>query len=76
MGNPLADSCEDFFELGGGVLYSDPRRVTFFMWVLILERQWYYRRTAPSSEVRTAIEIVGAPQRPRPRGTPTRSASS
>jgi biopolymer transport protein ExbB len=53
VGNPLAD-VRAFFELGGGVLYLI-LGVTFFMWTLILERQWYYRRVAPA-EVREAIE--------------------
>jgi len=53
VGNPLAD-VRDFFELGGGVLYLI-LGVTFSMWVLILERQWYFRRVAPR-EIREAIE--------------------
>jgi len=53
VGSALAD-VRDFFELGGGVLYLI-LGVTFFMWVLILERQWYFRRVAPG-EVREVIE--------------------
>ena len=53
---PLADPLEavrDFMDRGGDVLYLI-LVVTFFMWALILERQWYYRRLFPA-EAREAI---------------------
>ncbi|UCE87961.1 MAG: MotA/TolQ/ExbB proton channel family protein, partial [Deltaproteobacteria bacterium] len=45
---------------GGDVLYLI-LGVTFFMWTLILERQWYYRRLFPA-EVRDVIETWNARQ--------------
>jgi biopolymer transport protein ExbB len=45
LGNPI-EAVGDFFERGGDVLYLI-LAVTFVMWVLILERQWYYRRLYP-----------------------------
>jgi biopolymer transport protein ExbB len=45
---------------GGDVLYLI-LVVTFFMWALILERQWYYRRLFPA-EMRGVIETWNARQ--------------
>ncbi len=53
---PLTDPLEavrNFMDRGGDVLYLI-LVVTFFMWALILERQWYYRRLFPA-EAREAI---------------------
>ena len=60
---PLADPVEavrDFMDRGGDVLYLI-LVVTFFMWALILERQWYYRRLFPA-EARETIETWQARQ--------------
>ena len=54
---PLTDPLEavrDFMDRGGDVLYLI-LVVTFFMWALILERQWYYRRLFPA-EAREVID--------------------
>jgi biopolymer transport protein ExbB len=59
----LADPLEavlDFMERGGDILYLI-LAVTFFMWALILERQWYYRRLFPA-EAREVIETWRARQ--------------
>jgi biopolymer transport protein ExbB len=53
LGDPL-EAVRDFMDRGGDVLYLI-LGVTFFMWILILERQWYYRRLFPA-EVQTVIE--------------------
>ena len=53
LADPL-DAVRDFLERGGDVLYLI-LGVTFFMWALILERQWYYRRLFPG-EAREVIE--------------------
>ena len=53
LGDPL-EAVRDFMDRGGDVLYLI-LGVTFFMWVLILERQWYYHRLFPA-EVQTVIE--------------------
>jgi len=53
----LADPIEavsNFFDRGGDVLYLI-LMVTFLMWMLILERQWYYRRLFPA-EAQAAID--------------------
>jgi biopolymer transport protein ExbB len=42
----LFEAVQDFLERGGNVLYLI-MGVTFFMWALILERQWYFRRVFP-----------------------------
>ena len=42
----LFEAVQDFMERGGNVLYLI-MGVTFFMWALILERQWYFRRVFP-----------------------------
>ena len=42
----LLEAVQDFLERGGNVLYLI-MGVTFFMWALILERQWYFRRVFP-----------------------------
>jgi biopolymer transport protein ExbB len=60
---PLADPLEavrDFMDRGGDVLYLI-LVVTFFMWALILERQWYYRRLFPA-QAREVIESWQARQ--------------
>jgi biopolymer transport protein ExbB len=54
LAEPL-DAVRDFLERGGDVLYLI-LGVTFFMWVLILERQWYFRRLFPKD----AREVVAA----------------
>jgi biopolymer transport protein ExbB len=51
--DPL-EAVREFMERGGDVLYLI-LLVTFFMWVLILERQWYYRRLFPA-DARKVIE--------------------
>jgi biopolymer transport protein ExbB len=48
------EAVSDFFDRGGDVLYLI-LMVTFFMWVLILERQWYYRRLFPA-EAKATID--------------------
>ena len=45
----LFEAVQDFLERGGDVLYLI-MGVTFFMWALILERQWYFRRVFPHDE--------------------------
>jgi biopolymer transport protein ExbB len=52
--DPL-DAVRDFLERGGDVLYLI-MGVTFFMWILILERQRYFRRLYPK-EAREVVEI-------------------
>ena len=55
---PLADPLEavrDFMDRGGDVLYLI-LAVTFFMWALILQRQWYFRRLFPKD----AREVLAA----------------
>ena len=52
LGDPL-EAVRDFMDRGGDVLYLI-LAVTFFMWALILERQWYYRRMFPA-EARAVI---------------------
>jgi len=47
LGDPI-EAVSDFFDRGGDVLYLI-LAVTFLMWVLILERQWYYRRLSPGA---------------------------
>lgn len=44
----------DFMEAGGNVLYLI-LGVTFFMWVMILERAWYFRIVHPA-EAKRALE--------------------
>jgi biopolymer transport protein ExbB len=51
--DPL-DAVRDFLERGGDVLYLI-LGVTFFMWTIILQRQWYFRRLFPN-EVREVLE--------------------
>jgi biopolymer transport protein ExbB len=51
--DPL-DAVRDFLERGGDVLYLI-LGVTFFMWALILQRQWYFRRLFPK-EAREVLE--------------------
>jgi len=53
LASPI-EAVGDFIERGGDVLYLI-LAVTFFMWVLILERQWYYRRLFPA-EAQAAID--------------------
>ena len=53
LANPI-EAVSDFFDRGGDVLYLI-LMVTFFMWVLILERQWYYRRLFPA-DAKAAID--------------------
>ena len=53
LADPL-EAVRGFLERGGDVLYLI-LLVTFFMWILILERQWYYRRLFPT-EAREVIE--------------------
>ena len=53
----LADPVEavrDFLDRGGDVLYLI-MAVTFFMWALILQRQWYFRRLFPK-DAREVLE--------------------
>jgi len=45
LAEPL-DAVRAFLERGGDVLYLI-MGVTFFMWALILQRQWYFRRLFP-----------------------------
>jgi biopolymer transport protein ExbB len=52
LGSPL-EAVRDFMDRGGDVLYLI-LAVTFFMWTLILERQWFYRRLFPA-EAREVI---------------------
>jgi biopolymer transport protein ExbB len=53
LADPL-EAVRDFMDRGGDVLYLI-LVVTFFMWALILERQWYYRRLFPG-EAREVID--------------------
>ena len=53
LADPL-EAVRDFMDRGGDVLYLI-LVVTFFMWALILERQWYYRRLFPA-EAREVID--------------------
>jgi biopolymer transport protein ExbB len=52
LADPL-EAVSDFMDRGGDVLYLI-LAVTFCMWALILERQWYYRRLYPA-EARDVI---------------------
>jgi biopolymer transport protein ExbB len=49
------DAVREFLDRGGDVLYLI-LAVTFFMWALILQRQWYYRWEFPK-EARQVLEI-------------------
>jgi biopolymer transport protein ExbB len=53
LGDPI-EAVSDFFDRGGDVLYLI-LAVTFFMWMLILERQWYYRLLYPG-DAQAAID--------------------
>ena len=53
LADPL-DAVRDFLERGGDVLYLI-LAVTFFMWALILQRQWYFRRLFPK-DAREVLE--------------------
>jgi biopolymer transport protein ExbB len=57
--DPL-EAVRDFMDRGGDVLYLI-LVVTFFMWILILERQWYFRRIFPA-EANAVVEAWRARQ--------------
>jgi len=53
LAEPL-DAVREFLDRGGDVLYLI-LGVTFFMWALILQRQWYFRRLFPK-DAREVLE--------------------
>ncbi len=50
--NQIIEVVGDFMEAGGGVLWAISA-VTFLMWIMILEREWYFHLIYPKDLKRT-----------------------